>query len=126
MKKTIWIGLSVICLIIIFIIVFMIIFNNKENCDFITGGGYNIIFHTNSDAKIDAMDVCIACAPDAYEDLPIPKRDGYVFKGWYYDKRFKRKVNVKSTLDITPVPNKKGDCVIGYKDISLYAKWSKE
>ena len=91
-----------------------------------TGGGFNIIFVTNTGIDIENMHVCIACPLDSYDDLPIPKRDNYEFLGWYYDKKLNNKVNVSSTREIDPVPDRdiKG-CLVGYKDIKLYAKWSK-
>ena len=124
---------NVIGLIISFLSFVMIFFNdsgiiieNGSDCDYMTGGGYNIFFDTNSDIVLGSMHVCIACSPDSYEALPIINRDKYTFMGWYYDKGLKNKVNVSSTMDIDPVPDKdaKG-CLVGYKDIKLYAKWEK-
>ena len=102
------------------------IIENKDECNYMTGGGYNILFDTNSDIVFNNMHVCIACPLDSYDDLPIPKRDNYEFLGWYYDKKLNNKVNVSSTRDINSVSDKdiKG-CLVGYKDIKLYAKWSK-
>ena len=73
------------------------------------------------------MHICIACSPDSYEDLPIPIRDGYKFDGWYYDKEFKNPVEGTSSLDIKPIiiTSKKEWCIIGYKDMTIYAKWKK-
>ena len=126
------IGINIIALIIS-VFSFLMIFINGEgiindisNCDNITGGGYNIYFDTNSNISISSMHVCIACPPDSYEELPIPSRDDYSFMGWYYDKELTKEVSTSSTIDISPVPNKdKNGCLIGYKDIVLYAKWRK-
>ena len=103
--------------------------NNKEEnkkCIPFTGGSYNLIFETNSNDKIDLINVCIACSPDSYPELPIPKNEGYEFDGWYYDKDLKNKVNAHKTNEITTITKKdKNNCMTGYKDIKLYAKWKK-
>lgn len=121
--------IALIISILSFIMIFInnsLILENTDNCDNMTGGGYNIYFNTNSDRTINSMHVCIACSPDTYEKLPTPTKDGYIFSGWYYDKKLKNKVNVSSTIDISPIPDKdKTGCLIGYKDINLYAKWNK-
>ena len=124
MKKIIGI---IVFLMLVILGIFLFVFNKQKEpeCEYFTGGGFNIVFNTNGGEKLSPMDVCIACAPDTYNELPIPTKEGYKFDGWYYDKHFLRKVNVNSTLDITPVPKKDGKCVVGYKDITLYAKWSK-
>ena len=116
----------VVFVIIIIILSFIVIVNNKkEECSPISGGGFTLIFETNSEVKIDSMHVCIACPPEAYDEIPIPVRDGYTFVGWYYDKKFKNKVTVTSTLDITPKAELKKGCLVGYEDITIYAKWIK-
>lgn len=97
----------------------------KEECHSITGGGYNITFNTNSGIGISDIHVCIACPPDTYEELPIPEKVGYIFDGWYYDSELTKKVNATTTLDITPQPiYEQEDCITGYKNITLHAKWS--
>ena len=100
--------------------------NEEEPCYSITGGGFTISFNTNSDIKLGDINVCIACAPDTYEDLPIPERLGYTFGGWYYDEELTNKVEATNTLDITPQPiYKQENCISGYKNITLHAKWNK-
>ena len=100
---------------------------NKTECESITGGSYNLIFDTDGGEEIENMHVCIACPPDSYEELKEAKKDGYVFAGWYYDSEFKNAVTATSSLDIEPKAKKdKIGCVIGYEDITLYAKWEKE
>ena len=48
-------------------------------------------------------------------------KEGYTFEGWYYDEKLTNKVN-----DLTFVQQfDEKDCLIGYKDITVYAKWSK-
>ena len=93
----------------------------EEICHSITGGGYNIIFDTDN----SSMHVCIACPPDTYENLPVPVKEGYIFDGWYYDSELTSKVEATTTFDIDPVPiYQKENCITGYKNITLHAKWN--
>lgn len=116
----------IIVIIIIIILIFITIYRSKKNCEIFTGGGYNLIFNTNCKENIEPMDICIACDPDSYDDLPIPKREGYKFSGWYYDKILTKKVTKKSTFYINPITEKDWrGCPIGYQDVVLYAKWER-
>ena len=111
-------------LILVFIIYLIISINKKNECIPFSGGSYNLIFITNSEEKIEDISVCIACPPDSYDNLPTPKKNGYIFDGWYYDKKLKNKVTGTKTNDIPPVSEiDKNNCAVGYKDIELYAKW---
>ncbi|MBR3210750.1 MAG: InlB B-repeat-containing protein [Bacilli bacterium] len=97
----------------------------KKECEPFTGGGYTLYFDTDGGQKIDSMRVCIACSPDSYEEIPTPTKEKDTFEGWYYDKAFKKKVTEKSTKDIKPVAKvDRNGCQTGYKDITIYAKWS--
>ena len=100
--------------------------DKEEKCSPITGGSFSLIFETDSNNKIDTMSICIACSPDSYKEIPKPSKDGYDFDGGYYDKEFKTKVEATNTIDITPIPIKDKDCITGYQDITLYAKWKKK
>lgn len=128
-NKTKILLLVIFLLVIIAILVFYLLAqNNKvkkdnEPCYDITGGGYNLIFETNGGEHLDLMRVCIACSPDSYSSLPIPIKNGHKFLGWYYDEKLTEKVEVTSTLNIEPIPDYKDECIIGYKDITLYASW---
>ena len=120
---------KIILLISIFVIIIIacaiMLNNNKNKCTPFSGGSYNLIFVTNSNKKINNISVCIACSPDSYDNLPTPIKSGYKFDGWYYDKKLKNKVSAIKTNEITPVSKKnKHNCVIGYYDIKLYAKWT--
>jgi len=97
----------------------------KKECVPFTGGSFHLNLY-KEETNPEAMSICIACPPDSYLDLPVPTKDGYDFDGWYYDKELTRKVEVTNTKDIPPVPEKEGNCIIGYQDISLYAKWNKK
>lgn len=119
-------------IIIIGIIICLILFNKKEEpiknieCIPFTGGSYNLKFEVDGGEKIEDMSICIACSPDSYESLPIPVKEGYTFEGWYYDSSFTNKVEIEKTYEITPIDNiDKNGCKIGYKDITLYAKYTK-
>lgn len=96
----------------------------KKICVPFTGGSFNIIFNTDGGEEIPPMHVGIAVSPDSYDDLPTPTKEGYTFDGWYYNKKLTKKVVVTNSKDITPVPDKDiDDCVIGFKDIEMFAKW---
>ena len=96
-----------------------------NECHSISGGGYTLNFNTNSEVTTGSIHVCIACPPDAYDEIPVVQKEGYIFDGWYYDKEFTKKVNATTTLDITPQPiYEQKDCITGYNDITLYAKWN--
>lgn len=97
----------------------------KKKCIPITGGSYHLLLYKNLEEEPESMHVGIACSPSSYLDLPIPEKEGYSFDGWYYDKEYKEKVEVKNTREIKPVPERVDDCIVGYQDISLYAKWTK-
>lgn len=126
-KKKIIIFLIVLLIVILSFIAFWVIKKYKNNvieCQSISGGSFSLIFDTNEGNEIDSMPICIACGPDTYGDLPTPVKDNYVFSGWYYDKELTKGVKTMSTLDIeAEVLKDKNGCIIGYNDITLYAKW---
>ena len=98
----------------------------KKPCEPLSGGSYTIIFETNDDNPIQNMNVCIACGPDAYEDLPVLESDDKTFDGWYFDPEFGDKVTATNSMDIVPrakYDKDDEDCVIGYNNVTLYAKW---
>lgn len=124
--------LEIICLLIMCVCLLgceeeKIKVTNQKECEPFTGGGYNLLFETDgAKENIEPMHVCIACAPETYSELPVVTKDGYVFGGWYYDKEFSDIVEIEKTYDITPQQEFDEDgCVIGYKDITMYAKWVK-
>ena len=141
-SKKIIIGM--VTLILIILVTTMIIINynksrsNKSKkhvtttkkerpCSSIDGGSYKLYFVTNNDQKLEALDICIACNPDSYKELPTLNKEGYTFEGWYYDKEFHNKINNIKTnyIKVRPKKNSKG-CVIDYEDITIYAKWKKD
>ena len=98
---------------------------NKKKCSPFTGGSYTLKFETDGGTEIEDMSVCIACSPDSYKEIPIPEKEGFTFDGWYSDKKLTKKIDFTSTKDIKAIPEyDDDDCMIGYKDITLYANWS--
>ena len=98
----------------------------ESTCVDVPDTSYTLNFETNSNDKIADIDVCIGCASETYEKLPIPTRKNYVFEGWYYDKNFVRPIQGETLEAISPVPNITDEgCNIGYKDMTIYAKWTK-
>ena len=96
----------------------------KEECNSIDGGSFNLIFNTNGGKEISSMNICIVCSPDSYKSIPTPVRDGYNFDGWYYDKELTKKIEFTSTKDFEVIPEYDNNkCIIGYKDIEIFAKW---
>lgn len=101
--------------------------NNKitKQCIPFTGGSYTLKFDTLGGNEIEDMNICIACSPDSYKDIPIPEKEGFTFDGWYSDKKLTKKIDFTNTKDIKAVPKyDKDNCMTGYKNITLYANWS--
>lgn len=57
--------------------------------------------------------------------LPTPEKENNSFKGWYYDEAYTKPVAEKSTkTDLAkPIEN---NCITGYSDVTIYAKWDKK
>lgn len=84
---------------------------------------YSIRFNTYGGTKIDPIETCTTCSSG--ETLPIPRRDGYTFGGWYLDAAFTKPVSGVYVNNITTEEKlDSGGCRIGYKDVNLYAKWN--
>lgn len=97
----------------------------KKTCDVTStvSNQYRIKFNTYGGTKIDPIETCTTC--NSNETLPIPKRDGYTFGGWYFDTTFTKPVNGVYVNSITTEEKyDSGGCLSGYKDVSLYAKWN--
>lgn len=56
------------------------------------------------------------------ENLLDVSREGYKFAGWYYDEELTNKV---ADLTFTQKFAENG-CLVGYEDITIYAKWEKQ
>lgn len=99
----------------------------KDDCESITGGSFIVNFDTDGGNEIESKSVCIACAPSSYEKLPVPEKEGYTFDGWYYDKEYTKAVEGETMLGVTANPKLEGDeCIVGYNDVTIYAKYIKE
>lgn len=86
---------------------------------------HHIIYVTNTDEKISKLSI----PKDKTEEvhLKIPTREGYNFLGWYYDKDFKNKVDIKTYDDInneyyTKVSSTECN---NFYEMKIYAKWNK-
>ena len=91
-----------------------------ENC---MSGGYAMYVRYQTNGGQEEKNDFIVVNSNIIKKLPIPKKDGYVFAGWYYDKELTDRV----TTNILPKlkKDKKTDangCAM-YGDITLYAKW---
>ena len=84
---------------------------------------YNIIFVTNSDYKIDNIETCISCED---KEIVNPSKEGFDFDGWYYESDFKTKISSNKIKDLVKREKKEKECLIGYEDITLYAKWNEK
>ena len=82
---------------------------------------YTINYHTDGGAVLSSNSVCDGCGSKT--KLQIPKKEGYKFDGWYYDRELNKKVN---TIYMEEVEHK-----TIYSDgtndkenvVNLYAKW---
>ena len=99
----------------------------KKKCMPFTGGSFNLIFDTNGGEELESMNICIACSPDSYLDIPIPEKEGSKFLGWFTDKEFTNPIHFTNTKDLKSVPKyDKNNCMIGYENITIHAKWDDE
>ena len=92
----------------------------------LNGGSYSIIYNTMGGDYLEPSSVCIGCTtiPEGFP-LKTPTRNGYMFIGWYYDQNYKNPVFGTRTKDILSSPIYEGNCIVGYKDVTLYARWEK-
>ncbi len=82
---------------------------------------FTVIYNTNGGNKIDSVKVTKANKSEA---IPTPVREGYEFKGWYLDANLTQKANYKKLSDISAEKYISDDgCLIGYKNVTLYAGW---
>ena len=91
----------------------------KEECEK-PNNKYRIIFVTNYDSSLENIETCPTCED---QEIPIISQDNYDFDGWYYDKEFNNKINSNKIKDLSRKEIRKNNCLIGYEDITLYAKW---
>lgn len=84
---------------------------------------YEIKFNTYGGTKINNISFCTTCSSD--ELLPKPTRSGYTFSGWYYDSKFERQVEGLYIRNVVTTEKRDtGNCLVGYNDVQLYAKWN--
>lgn len=90
--------------------------NNKIDTE------YKLIFDTVGGNVIESIIVKYDSVSN--ENLPTPIRDNSIFEGWYYDNSYNKKVETNEIKNIFVIEKKDSqDCIIGYEDIILYAKW---
>ncbi len=96
---------------------------NEKDCPDMDGVNSSVvIFDTLGGDKIENLTICVSC-PARMIELPVPKRNGYIFDGWYSDKTFTKKVE-GGLNSITNVEWTKVGC---YKtQTTIYAKWKNE
>ena len=128
MKKSVIIATLLITCIIILLVV-----NRKEKkkdndieCDVFQNNKYSIIFHSNGGPEIETLEICDDCNRSEDNSLPVIAKKDYNFEGWYYDSLFLMKADVKTIdeLNVSIEKNNEG-CDYKYKDINLYALWTK-
>ena len=119
-----------ICFFIIFITENIYALSDKA-CGIILGEKIvvTIKFDTDGAQKINDLNYCYDCGSSSFK-LPIPKRKGYKFDGWYADKNYTKKLNNvfnknddRNMLEI--VPDEFG-CNVRKAHTTIYAKWLKE
>lgn len=88
------------------------------------GTEFTIIYNTNGGNKIANYSKCGGCAPTNTK-LPTPTRKGYEFVGWYYDSKFKKKVNTKYANEVEYTKYYDENGCPASKPVNLYAKWKK-
>ena len=105
----------------------MLFFKKKKQkeCEPLEGGGFRVSY-VDDGVEIFFCHVPIDAQDSDYDDIYIPKKDGYTFDGWYYDEAFTNKLEITNTIHLprTPIYDE-NNCHIGYKNITLYAKWIK-
>ena len=95
-------------------------FNAKSFSPFVlvyeeeSGGGgthytYTLRYNTNGGQQIQSESKSRSWVK-AYDELPVPVREGYIFKGWYLDSSLTNRVEE--------------DVKVNRSSVTLYAKWS--
>jgi uncharacterized repeat protein (TIGR02543 family) len=105
----------------------MFFFKKKKEseCKPIEGGEFRVSYISDGQ-EIYFTHVHIDSRDEDFDNLYIPKKEGFTFDGWYFDSTYQNKVGVVNSKDLprTPIYDQ-NNCHIGYKDITLYAKWIK-
>ncbi len=83
-----------------------------------------IVYETNGGNILDNDYISSHLERDT--SFPVPKKDGYKFDGWYYDKNFTKKVVVDSYREVDYTPKKNDNGCTQTVTVNLYAKWLKE
>lgn len=86
---------------------------------------YKIVYNSNGGNIIDSFSHCGGCLYKENPVIPTPSREGYKFAGWYYDSKFKNKVNTKYATGITYTKVYDTHGCQAQATVNLYAKWTK-
>ena len=84
---------------------------------------YKVILVTNNDNKVENIETCTTCEDKELTNL---SKEGFDFDGWYYDSDFKTKINSNKIKELIKKEKKEKNCLVGYEDITLYAKWNEK
>lgn len=84
---------------------------------------FNLIYNTNGGNTISTTQITSA---NKNVEIKKPVKEGYVFNGWYSDEKLTKKFDAKTLGDIIPqkIIDANG-CTVGYKNVTIYASWSK-
>lgn len=82
---------------------------------------FNLIYNTNG-GNVIATELV---KETNNEELPTPTKEGYIFKGWYKNSSLTTAVSSNKKIDLLTAITT-DNCINGYKDVTLYAKWENE
>lgn len=131
-------GLKKLLLINLFIVISFILTNKvyaltDEECGLIFSEKFFVTmkFETNGGEAISDLHYCYVngCGADSFK-LPIPKKEGYTFAGWYTENTYSQKLNetFSKSVDnnkIALIPDEVG-CDVKKVHTVLYAKWEED
>lgn len=79
--------------------------------DLYASNSYTVTYDVNGGKKLTTASKTVTVG-EAYGELAVPKREGYIFSGWYTKKNGGNKITAATKVSIT-------------KDTTLYAHWKK-
>ncbi len=101
---------------------------SSSGCSISTNNNIKLTYKTNGGNTISNTYVCVNCVAESYLSLAIPKKSGYTFDGWYSDEKLTKKIESNNTKEIVKLASAiydSNNCITGYKDVTIYAKWLK-
>lgn len=101
-------------------------YKKPVKCYPLGNGSYTLHYNTNGGYDISDSTICVGCESNTYKFLSTPIKVGYKFVGWYYDSSLKNEVTGTKTNNVKyEIEYDVNGCEKRYKDITIYAKWSK-